>query len=89
MKVADQIHQILTKGLNPIEIQVVDKSHLHVGHAGARPDGESHFMVRVVSPSFAGLNRVARHRMVNDLLSELLKERVHALSLQLFSPGEV
>ena len=88
MKIAEQINQILTKGLNPLEIQVVDQSHLHEGHAGARPGGESHFLVSIVSPAFTGKNRVERHRMVNDLLAELLKEQVHALSLKAFSPEE-
>lgn len=89
MKVADQIEKTLREGLNPVEIQVVDQSHLHAGHAGARPEGETHFQVRLVAPVFSGKNRVTRHRMVNDLLAELLESRVHALSLQLFSPDEV
>ena len=88
MKIAEQINQILTKGLNPVEIQVVDQSHLHEGHAGARPGGESHFLVSIVSPAFTGKSRVERHRMVNDLLAELLKEQIHALSLKAFSPEE-
>lgn len=89
MKVADQIQEILTDGLKPLEIQVVDQSHLHAGHAGARPEGESHFHVRIVTPQFRGQSRIARHRMVNDLLGELLQNQVHALSLQLLSPEDV
>lgn len=79
MKVADQITQILTETLKPVEIQVVDQSHLHEGHAGARPDGESHFMVSVVSPAFEGKTRIECHRMVNEALSDLLQNRIHAL----------
>lgn len=88
MKIAEQINQILTKGLNPLEIQVVDQSHLHVGHAGARPEGESHFLVSIVSPLFTGKSRVERHRMVNDLLDDLLKDQIHALSLKAFAPED-
>ena len=88
MKIAEQINQILTKGLNPLEIQVVDQSHLHVGHAGARPEGESHFLVSIVSPLFTGKSRVERHRMVNDLLNDLLKDQIHALSLKAFAPED-
>ena len=89
MKVAEQIENILREGLKPVEIQVVDQSHLHEGHAGARPGGESHFLVRIVASAFSGQSRVARHRMVNDLLAELLENQVHALSLKLSSPEEM
>lgn len=89
MKVSEQINQILTKGLNPVEIQVVDQSHLHAGHAGARPEGESHFLVTIVSPAFAGKSRVECHRMVNDLLADLLENQVHALSIKAFAPKDV
>lgn len=88
MKVAEQINQILTKNLNPIEIQVVDQNDKHAGHAGARPEGESHFLVSIVSPSFTGKTRIERHRMVNNLLADLLQNQVHALSLKAFSPEE-
>ncbi len=89
MKVSEQINQILTKGLNPVEIQVVDQSHLHAGHAGARPEGESHFLVTIVSTAFTGKSRIERHLMVNSLLSELLLNQVHALSIKAFSPEDV
>ena len=79
MKVADQITRILTEALKPVEIQVVDQSHLHEGHAGTRPDGESHFLVSIVSPAFEGKSRIECHRMVNNALSSLLQNRIHAL----------
>ena len=82
MKVADQITQILTESLKPVEIQVVDQSHLHAGHAGARPDGESHFLVSIVSPAFAGKSRIECHRMINELLADLLENRIHALTIK-------
>lgn len=88
MKVAEQINQILTEHLNPLEIQVVDQSHKHAGHAGARPEGESHFLVSIVSPLFTGKTRIERHRMVNDLLADLLQNQIHALSLKAFTPEE-
>lgn len=89
MKVAEQINQILTKGLNPVEIQVDDQSHLHAGHAGARAEGESHFLVTVVSGAFRGKSRIERHRMVNDLLADMLQNQIHALNIKAFTPEEL
>lgn len=86
MKVSEQINQILTKGLNPFEIQVVDQSHLHEGHAGARPGGQTHFLVTIVSDAFSGKSRIECHRMVNDLLADLLENQVHALSIKASAP---
>ncbi|QQG35628.1 MAG: BolA family transcriptional regulator [Micavibrio aeruginosavorus] len=88
MSVALHINYILTDALKPVEIQVVDQSHLHAGHAGARPEGETHFQVIIVSSLFAGKSLIERHRMVNDLLFDLLRDRVHALSLKAYAPGE-
>ena len=89
MKVSEQINQILTKGLNPVEIQVVDQSHLHEGHAGARPGGQTHFLVTIVSDAFGDKSRVECHRMINELLADLLKDQVHALSIKAFAPEKV
>ncbi len=89
MKVAEQIHQILTENLKPLEIQVVDESHLHAGHAGARPEGETHFAVRVVSEAFRGKTRIECHRMINEHLANLLHNRVHALRIKTFTPEDV
>lgn len=86
--VAEQIRQILVNELNPVEIQVVDQSHLHEGHAGARPGGETHFLVEIVAPCFEGKGRIERHRMINEPLADLLSTRIHALSLKVFSPAE-
>jgi BolA protein len=61
---------------------VIDESHRHAGHAGARPDGESHFRVRIVAEAFRGKSRVEQHRMVNAVLADELKERVHALAIE-------
>ena len=75
--------------LQPVSIAVIDDSEKHRGHGGYREGGETHFTVRIVSPAFTGLNRLARHRLVNDLLADELKERVHALAIEARAPEEV
>ena len=82
---AEAIRQRL-QGLDPIELEIGDDSHLHAGHASA--GGAGHFRVRLVSARFRGLARVARHRLVYDLLSDLIPRDVHALALTLLAPDE-
>ena len=83
---------IITKKLNeafsPESLQVVDESHLHEGHAGHRPSGETHFRVYIVSPAFKGKSRVERHRMINSALAAELSGNVHALAIHAQAPGE-
>ena len=86
--VADALRRKLTEGFAPLELDVVDESARHAGHAGARPEGETHFRVRIVSAAFAGLSRVERQRMVYVALGEELAGPVHALSLNALTPGE-
>jgi len=88
MSVADTIREKLTARFAPTRLAVIDESHRHAGHAGARPEGETHFAVTITSAAFAGLNRVARQRMVYDALKQELASRVHALSLTTLAPGE-
>lgn len=88
MNVALQINSILTEALKPVEIQVVDQSHLHVGHAGARPEGQTHFEVVITSALFTGKSRIERHRMINDLLFDLLCHQIHALSVKTYAPDD-
>jgi BolA protein len=88
MSVAATIRGKLTSRFAPVHLDIVDESHRHAGHAGARPEGETHFKVTIVSGSFGGLNRVARQRLVYDALAEELATRVHALSLTTLAPGE-
>jgi BolA family transcriptional regulator, general stress-responsive regulator len=88
MSVAATIRQKLTERLAPIRLEIVDESHRHAGHAGARPEGETHFAVTIVSPGFVGLGRVARQRLVYQILADELATRVHALSLTTLAPGE-
>ncbi len=87
-RVADIIRAKLSDGLTPIRLDIVDESHRHAGHAGARPQGESHFQVAVVSAAFAGKSRVARQRLVYALLADELRTDIHALSLTTLTPDE-
>ena len=81
MSVAQNIERKLNVAFAPLSLQVIDESHLHAGHVGARPEGETHFRVEVVSAAFADCSRVDRQRMVYDTLSEELAGPVHALSV--------
>jgi BolA family transcriptional regulator, general stress-responsive regulator len=72
----------------PIALEVIDESSQHQGHAGARPDGESHFRVRIVAAAFKGKSRVEQHRMINQVLALELKERVHALAIEAATPKD-
>ena len=83
---ADQIETLLRSQLAPEALAVQDDSHLHAGHAGAR-EGR-HFSVQVTSARFAGLARVARHRLVYDSLGPLAAQGVHALAITAKAPGE-
>lgn len=73
--------------LAPSELELTDESHLHAGHAGAQ-SGRGHFRVRVVSPRFSGLTRIARHREVYAALGTLMQTDIHALSLETLTPAE-
>ena len=86
--VAAEITQRLVSALSPTRLVVTDDTEQHRGHAGHDSRGESHFTVEVESAAFAGLNRVARQRLVNHALAELLAERVHALAIRAKAPGE-
>ena len=88
MRVKAAIEKKLAEGLTPRRLDVVDESHLHAGHAGARDGGESHFRVEIVAAAFAGLSRVARQRLVYGLLAEELKGPIHALALRTLTPEE-
>jgi BolA family transcriptional regulator, general stress-responsive regulator len=87
--VADEIRAKLIQGLAPLQLDIIDESHLHAGHSGAPEGGESHFRVTVVSSAFDGVSRVQRQRMVYQLLENELQGPVHALSLTTNTPAEV
>lgn len=86
--IIDAIQNKLTAAFQPTRLEIVDDSHRHAGHAGAREGGESHFNVTIEAPAFSGANRVARQRMVYHALAEELAGPVHALSVKALAPGE-
>ena len=88
MRVADIINQKLIEALSPTILEIIDESHKHSGHAGARPEGESHFSVTIVSEDFEGKSRLERQRMVYKALSKEMTEQIHALSLYTHTPSE-
>ena len=82
------IEQKLSETYTPQHLQVIDESHLHEGHAGAQPGGETHFRVHMVANMFGGMSRIDRQRHVLACLADELKGPVHALALKLKSPQE-
>lgn len=83
-----RIEARLTEALQPDRLIVLDESAAHAGHAGAREGGESHFRVRIITPAFAGVTRVERHRRINSLLAEEFAQGLHALAIEAGAPGE-
>ena len=82
------IRRKLSEALAPTRLDIVDDSARHAGHVGARPEGETHFNVEIVSARFAGLSRVARQRLVYGVLADELRTDVHALALKTATPEE-
>jgi len=81
-------HNKLREAFAPESLEVIDESHLHEGHAGHRPGGETHFRVYIVSPAFQGKSRIERHRMINATLAKELASSVHALAIKSAGAGE-
>jgi BolA protein len=77
----EAIRTALAAAFEPVELEVVDESHLHAGHEGAR-DGRGHFRVRVVSPVFEGMSVLQRHRAVYAALGTLMETDIHALAIR-------
>ncbi|SLN32620.1 BolA family protein [Oceanibacterium hippocampi] len=88
MRVASAIEEKLSAALAPERLVIVDDSARHAGHAGARPQGESHFTVEIVSARFEGLSRVARQRLVYEALAEEMASDIHALAIRALTPAE-
>lgn len=88
MSVAEQIRSKLEAALEPLSLEVVDESHQHAGHAGARPGGESHFRVTVTAAAFDGMSRIERQRAVHRILADELAGPVHALAVTAAAPGD-
>lgn len=74
--------------LEPVSLDIMDESHQHAGHAGAR-DGGGHYVLHIVSAQFVGKNMAARHRMIYLALAEMMKSEIHALTIQARAPSEL
>ncbi|MET0255526.1 MAG: BolA family protein [Luteibacter sp.] len=81
----ERIRVLLTEALAPVELDVIDEGHKHAGHAG---EGKGHFFARIVSPAFAGVNPIQRHRMVYAALADMMPNGIHALAIEARAPGE-
>jgi BolA protein len=88
MSIESALREKLMVGLEPVRLDVINESEMHAGHRSSPGTGESHFRVLVVSDKFTGQSRVARHRMVNQLVAEELAGGLHALALATYAPGE-
>lgn len=86
--IAQEIESLLEAGLAPSRLDVINDSARHHGHAGDDGSGESHFTIVVESAAFTGKSRLDRQRMVNRMLGNIPGERVHALAIRAFAPGE-
>lgn len=84
----DRMRALLVATFAPLECQLDDESHLHAGHAGAA-SGAGHFRLRLVSDSFEGVGRLARHRLVYDCLREMMQDEIHALNITAVAPSEL
>lgn len=82
-----RIRTLLEQALAPEALEVIDESHLHVGHAGAR-DGRGHFRIRIVCERFSGRPRLARHRMIYAALGDMMDTDIHALAIEADSGNE-
>jgi BolA protein len=83
----EKIRAQLAQALPASALELIDDSHRHAGHAGAR-DGRGHFRLRIVSPAFAGLRPLQRHQLVYRSLGELMRTDIHALSITALTPEE-
>ncbi len=88
MRVREAIESKIIAALNPEHLEIIDDSASHAGHAGASPEGESHFKVLVVAKAFEGQNRVQRQRMVFDAIAQEMASHIHALTLKTQTPNE-
>jgi BolA family transcriptional regulator, general stress-responsive regulator len=88
MSTRDVIINKLREAFSPESLEVADESHLHEGHAGHRPGGETHFRVNMVSAAFEGKSRIERHRLINAALEKELAGSVHALAIHAKAPNE-
>lgn len=87
MDTRERIAATLRAALAPESLDVIDESHLHKGHAGHKPGGETHYRVRVTAEAFRGKNRIDIHRTINALLADELAAGVHALAIEAKAPA--
>ncbi|WP_026878144.1 BolA family protein [Ignatzschineria larvae DSM 13226] len=80
----DKIKSLLMDSLSPSYLEVIDDSHLHIGHAGARGGG-GHFTVKIASPKLEGLTLIKQHRLIYQALDTMMQEEIHALSIQIMT----
>jgi BolA protein len=78
----ERIRAVLAAAFSPVELEIVDESHLHEGHAGSRPGGETHYSIRIRAEKFSGLSRLAKHRLINEALAAEFASGLHALSIR-------
>lgn len=88
MNTTDRIHELLVRALAPVRLAVIDESGKHAGHAGAVPGKTTHVRVVIAADAFRGLNRLDRHRKVNELLAGEIAAGLHALAIEAKVPGE-
>jgi BolA protein len=88
MSAEARLREKLMVALEPTRLDIVNESELHAGHRSSPNTGESHFRILIVSPRFAGVSRVGRHRLVNEAIADELSGRIHALALSTYAPGE-
>ena len=89
MSMIKSLEKKLQSAFSPQKLEILNESHLHAGHAGARPEGETHFRITVVSARFTDLSLVKRHRLINEALAEELRGPIHALAIKALSPDEI
>ena len=83
----EQMRELLA-ALEPVQIEIIDDSHKHAGHEGARSGG-GHYTLKILSAQFAGKPTLARHRMIYSALGEMMKHEIHALNIQAYTPQEL
>ena len=87
--IASQLERQLSEAFSPERLDIINESHLHAGH---QPDfdgtGQTHFRVRIVAEAFAGMNRVTRHRKINEFVTPLMDQGLHAIAIEAKAPGE-
>ncbi len=88
MSVAKIMYDKLDEAFSPLCLEVIDNSDQHIGHAGARPEGETHFLIKITAAAFSGKTRLACHRMINQVLKDDLEGPVHALAISVSAPQD-